>query len=464
MSAKKTPKKVPLWKRIANKKVRVEKLKQDLTKLEEEEVTVEPKMDDAFWKPKFDKVAAMDDFFKQSIQASFDVKKAEWDKSQKKGNASKIAKKKEQLDNQVKEVKKLQDAYDKKRAALRAKIVGDPTDDGRGGIVQAIAMYNYNAKELNLPPAHFVCPGEDFEMDDLAQQHYEDNDLEFVSIPLEALNDFVKKVGSNKFLKTVPVFVSEIVGSRGVKYRFAMGQGKQFLSICIFHFSTFLINTFLVFPLISFTGTADTKFSNLGLIADEEEADPEPISDMSQALNNLQDQLGSDADEDEEPPTYPSGGGTSFEIPVEARKSLFKILVKHRNDWNEDVALGEIELVLDDEDNVFETSHEKFVGTSAFNHEGAAKEMIDIDFIEGLTAEDLIDASSHTFRKKWGLEYSLDSIPEEDEDEEEEINLNSLTDDEEEAASSSSSSSSSAKKRKKTPAKKKSKKKSRRRR
>jgi len=238
--ASKTPQKVPLWKRLKKKKLRVEKLKLELAKLEEEEVTVEPKMDDENWKPKFDAIAGMDDFIKDAVQASFDLKKAEWDKNQKKGDASKIPKKKEQLEKQQDDLHALQDAYDKKRAALRVKIVGD--ENGRGGIVQAIAMYNYNASELNIPPAHFVCAREDFEMNELARQHYEDNDMEFVSIPVKALNKFLKahNIAGKKLVLEVPFFVSEIVGSRNVDYQFAMGQGKQFSFFRFFIFSTFL--------------------------------------------------------------------------------------------------------------------------------------------------------------------------------------------------------------------------------
>ncbi len=247
MSTKKTPQKVPLWKRLENKKLRVEKLKLELNKkLESEKVTVEPKMDDEFWGPKFDQVAAMDNFIKDAVKASFDVKKAEWDKNQKKGKtvADDIEKLKKKLEKQEADLQVLQDAYDKKRAALRAKIVGDV--DGRGGIVQSIAMYNYYARELNLPQAHFVCSGEDFEMNELAQQHYEDNDVKFVSIPAKALNKFIKsnKIAAKKFVQTVPVFISEIVGSRNVDYQFAMGQGKQFSFFRFFIFSTFLTSTF----------------------------------------------------------------------------------------------------------------------------------------------------------------------------------------------------------------------------
>jgi len=249
MSTKKTPQKVPLWKRLENKKLRVEKLKLELDKLESEEVTVEPKMDDEFWGPKFDQVAAMDNFIKDAVKASFDVKKAEWDKNQKKGKtvADDIEKLKKKLEKQEADLQVLQDAYDKKRAALRAKIVGDV--DGRGGIVQSIAMYNYYARELNLPQAHFVCSGEDFEMNELAQQHYEDNDVKFVSIPAKALNKFIKsnKIAAKKFVQTVPVFISEIVGSRNVDYQFAMGQGKQFSFFRFFIFSTFLTSTFFDF-------------------------------------------------------------------------------------------------------------------------------------------------------------------------------------------------------------------------
>ena len=182
-------------------------------------------------------------------------------------------------------------------------------------------------------------------------------------------------------------------------------------------------------------------FSNVGLTADNEEADPESISEMSQALSNLQEQLFSDDDDEEVPPDWPSSGGISFEIPEEAKKSIFKIL-GHSNVFvspGEAQTFGEIELVLDGDDNVFECSREKFVGKAIFNNEGAAKEMIDIDFEEGLTAEDLIDVACHSFRKKWGLKYDDDMISEEDEDEEEE---------EEEGSAS-------RKKRKKGPAKKK---------
>ncbi len=252
----KTPKKdkIPLWKRLQDKQAEVETLEKEFDEMSGQAEDAEPKKNDAFWKPKFDAIPIPDVVgFLPIMEAQFAAHKAKWEASQKKGKTRadeirklrkkiQIARTGKSADGTVtrgigfESLEHLEREVLKKTKLLKKKIHG--TDKEPSAIIQSVAMYNYYAAELGRAGAHFVCPGEDFEMTDLARQYYEDNDLRFVSIPVKALDKFLNKVNSGKkmFLKTVPVFVSEIVGNRQSKYGFAMAQGKHFCFKIFFFF------------------------------------------------------------------------------------------------------------------------------------------------------------------------------------------------------------------------------------
>jgi len=191
------------------------------------------------------------------------------------------------------------------------------------------------------------------------------------------------------------------------------------------------------------------------------EADPEPISEESQSnWSNANWETGSD-DEDDEIPDYPEGYCVPLpfdELPESGQTAIKKMIFETAiTEEAYEEACSYVKLAKDDENHVFEVSQKKYVGNAIYSSEGAAAEMTDLEFIEGITAEDIIDIRETDFREKFGLKTELLPIPEEEEEEEDDGEVQSpglmmleatQEEDEEEAASSSSAKSKKRKKKK----------------
>jgi len=164
-------------------------------------------------------------------------------------------------------------------------------------------------------------------------------------------------------------------------------------------------------------------FSTVGLIADKEEADPEAISHESQSNWTNNDWEDNDDDDDDEIPDYPESGSAlpPFDALPEAGQTAIKKMIFETAITAEafEEALSYVKLVKDDDNYVFEVSRKKYVGEAVYSSEGAAAEMTDLVFIEGLTAEDIIDIRENDFRAKFGMKTSVAPIQEEEEEDDE---------------------------------------------
>jgi len=166
-------------------------------------------------------------------------------------------------------------------------------------------------------------------------------------------------------------------------------------------------------------------FSTVGLIADNEEADGNnsETGELSQMVHDFDDKLDDDDDDDDEIPDYPESGSAlpPFDELPEAGQTAIKKMIFETAITAEafEEALSYVKLVKDDDNYVFEVSRKKYVGEAVYSSEGAAAEMTDLVFIEGLTAEDIIDISENDFRAKFGMKTSVAPIQEEEEEDDE---------------------------------------------